>query len=123
VGILSEADLLKREELGTEKVRPRWLEAIMPSSALTVDYSKSHGRKVSEVMSEAVVTAKAGAALSEIAALLERKRIKRVPIVEDLRPDLILCNFQLPMGFTGDEIVADIATRLQFKTRHAHANR
>ena len=35
--------------------------------------------------------------------------------VHGLRPDLILCDFQLPMGFTGDEIVADIATRLQFK--------
>ena len=35
--------------------------------------------------------------------------------VHGLRPDLILCDFQLPMGFTGDEIVADIAARLQFK--------
>jgi len=32
-----------------------------------------------------------------------------------LRPDLILCDFQLPMGFTGDEIVREIAARLQFK--------
>jgi PAS domain S-box-containing protein len=32
-----------------------------------------------------------------------------------LRPDLILCDFQLPMGFTGDEIVAEIAAAL--KTR------
>jgi CheY-like chemotaxis protein/anti-sigma regulatory factor (Ser/Thr protein kinase) len=32
-----------------------------------------------------------------------------------LRPDLILCDFQLPMGFTGDQIVAEIAARLQFK--------
>ncbi len=35
--------------------------------------------------------------------------------VHGLRPDLILCDFQLPMGFTGDEIVAEIAARLQFK--------
>jgi two-component system, sensor histidine kinase len=32
-----------------------------------------------------------------------------------LRPDLILCDFQLPMGFTGDQIVAEIAAKLQFK--------
>ena len=32
-----------------------------------------------------------------------------------LRPDLILCDFQLPMGFTGDQIVAEIAAALQFK--------
>jgi CBS domain-containing protein len=83
IGILSEADLLRREELGTEKRRPWWLEAITPSSILAIDYSKSHGRKVSEVMSEAIVTAKADTPLSDIAALLERKRIKRVPIVDD----------------------------------------
>lgn len=35
--------------------------------------------------------------------------------VHGLRPDLILCDFQLPLGVTGDEIVAEIAARLQFK--------
>ena len=35
--------------------------------------------------------------------------------VHGLRPDLILSDFQLPMGFTGDEIVAEIAALLQFK--------
>lgn len=83
LGILSEADLLRREEIGTEKQRPRWLEAVTPSSLLAADYSRSHGRKVRELMSETVVSATADTPLSEIAALLERKRIKRVPIVED----------------------------------------
>jgi PAS domain S-box-containing protein len=32
-----------------------------------------------------------------------------------LRPDLILCDFQLPLGFTGAEIVAEIAILLGFK--------
>jgi two-component system CheB/CheR fusion protein len=35
--------------------------------------------------------------------------------VHGLRPDLILCDYQLPMGITGDEIVAEIAARLQFR--------
>jgi CBS domain-containing protein len=83
LGILSEADLLRREEIGTEKRRPAWLEAVTPSSRLAADYSKAHGRKVRELMSETVITAAPDALLSEIAALLERKRIKRVPIVED----------------------------------------
>ncbi|MGO9931036.1 MAG: CBS domain-containing protein [Steroidobacteraceae bacterium] len=83
IGILSEADLLRREELGTEKVRPWWLEAVTPASVLAGDYAKSHGRKVSELMSEKVISATAATPLSEIAAVLERNRIKRVPIVED----------------------------------------
>ena len=32
-----------------------------------------------------------------------------------VRPDLILCDFNLPMGFTGDQIVAEIATVLGYK--------
>ena len=82
IGILSEADLMRRQELGTEKRRPWWLEAVMPAATLAADYAKSHGRKVAEVMSKDVVTAHLDASLAEIAALLERNRIKRVPIVE-----------------------------------------
>jgi CheY-like chemotaxis protein len=32
-----------------------------------------------------------------------------------LRPDLILCDHQLPMGFTGDQILAELATLLDLK--------
>jgi len=83
IGILSEADLLHREEIGTEKHRPWWLEAITPASALAFDYAKSHGRKVAEVMSEHVVSAGEDASLAELAGILERNRIKRVPILKD----------------------------------------
>ena len=34
----------------------------------------------------------------------------------DLRPDLILSDFQLPMGFTGAEIIAEITSLLGCKT-------
>ncbi len=35
--------------------------------------------------------------------------------VNGLRPDLILCDYQLPLGFTGDEIVAEVAALLDHK--------
>lgn len=34
IGVISEADLLHREEIGTEKQRPWWLEAVTPASTL-----------------------------------------------------------------------------------------
>ncbi len=52
--------------------------------------------------------------------------------IHGLRPDLIMSDFQLPMGFRGDEIVAEIAARLGFKpptimltgdTAHKHVER
>jgi CBS-domain-containing membrane protein len=83
VGILSEADLIHREEIGTEKPHPWWLEAVMPASKLAGEFAKSHGRRVDEVMSHEVVTAAEDTSLGEIAMLLERHRIKRIPIVRD----------------------------------------
>lgn len=125
IGILSEADLLRREESGTQKHRPWWLEAVTPSSVLAVDYSKSHGRKVSELMSERVVTASSDASLSEIVALLERNRIKRVPIVENgklvgvvSRANLIHALASAPTTSQSD-VSTDRAIRLEVLARLA----
>jgi len=85
VGILSEADLLHREKIGTVKHRPWWIEAVTPPSALAEDYAKSHGRKVAELMSSDVISATKDASLAELANILEKNRIKRVPILEDGR--------------------------------------
>jgi CBS domain-containing protein len=81
VGVISEADLLHREEIGTEKHRPWWLEAVTPASTLAGEFAKSHGRRVEEVMSTDVVSAAEDTPLGEIATILERHRIKRVPIL------------------------------------------
>jgi CBS domain-containing protein len=85
VGIVSEGDLLHRTEIGTERRgRPRrswWLDDF--AAALARDYVKSHGRKVDDIMTREVVTVGEGAALGEIATLLETKNVKRVPVVRD----------------------------------------
>ena len=83
VGVLSEADLLHRAEIGTEKGHSLWLEAVMPASKLAEEFAKSHGRRVEEIMTTDLVTATEDTSLSEIATLLERHRIKRIPIVAD----------------------------------------
>jgi len=85
IGIISEADLVRREEIGTEKHRAWWLEALTPASTLAEEFAKSHGRRVSEVMSTDIVSAAEDASLGEIATLLEKHRIKRVPILRDGR--------------------------------------
>jgi CBS domain-containing protein len=83
VGVLSEADLMHRPEIGTEKHLPRWLEAIMPASGLAHDFAKAHGRKVAEVMSDTVISAAEETPLGEVATLLEKHRIKRLPVLRD----------------------------------------
>lgn len=44
VGIVTEGDLLRRGELGTDKRRARWLELFAPGVQLTSEYSRAHGR-------------------------------------------------------------------------------
>jgi hypothetical protein len=83
VGIISEGDLIRREEIGTEKRRPWWMEALTPASTLAEEFAKSHGRRVAEVMSTHAVSAGEETLLGEIATLLEKHRIKRVPIMRD----------------------------------------
>jgi len=83
LGIISEADLIHRVEIDTEKQRPWWMEAVTGPSTLAQDFTKSHGKKIGEVMTRDVVSSTEETPLSEIAALFERKRIKRVPIVRD----------------------------------------
>ena len=83
VGILSEADLIHRVEIGTEKHRPWWLEAVTGASTLAEEFAKSHGKKVREIMTSGAISVSEETPLAEIAALFERKRIKRVPVVKD----------------------------------------
>ena len=50
---------------------------------LAAEYVKSHSHKVADVMTRSVFTATEDTPLADIANLLERNRIKRVPIVRD----------------------------------------
>jgi CBS domain-containing protein len=82
LGILSEADLMRRVEIGTEKRRPWWQEAVTGAGTLAEEFAKSHGKKVGEIMTPEVVAVSEETPLSEIATLFERKRIKRVPVTK-----------------------------------------
>jgi CBS domain-containing protein len=82
-GIVSEGDLMRRPEAGTERRHSWWLDLLTSSQGLASDYIKSHSRKVVDVMTRRVITATPDTPLREIATLLEKHGIKRVPIVSD----------------------------------------
>jgi CBS domain-containing protein len=83
VGIVSEGDFLRRAETGTERRRPHWLEFLLGPGRLADEYVRAHGRKVEEVMTRDVASVAEDAPLDEIVRLMERRRIKRVPIMRD----------------------------------------
>jgi CBS domain-containing protein len=81
IGILSEADLLRREEIDTATRRPSWVETVTPATTRAAEFVKSHSKRVADLMSTDVISVSETASLNDIAALLERNRIKRVPVV------------------------------------------
>jgi CBS domain-containing protein len=81
IGIVTEGDFLRRAETGTQRRRPRWLEFLVGPGRLAQDYARSHGRKVSEVMTADPVTIGENASLDEIVKLMEKRQIKRAPVV------------------------------------------
>ncbi len=84
-GIVTEGDLLRRVETGTERPRSAWRQFLRGPSRLAEDYIRSHGRKVAEVMSTEVESVAPSTPIEAIVELMEKRRIKRVPVVEDGR--------------------------------------
>jgi len=69
-------------ETGTEQPRAWWLEFFIGKEALAREFIKSHGRKAADVMTRPVITVKPDTPLGELASLIEKHRIKRVPVVK-----------------------------------------
>jgi CBS domain-containing protein len=82
IGIVSEGDLMRRPE--SETARPRsWLELMETPEDRASQYLKSHGLTARDVMTREPITVTEDTPLEEIAMLLERKAIKRVPVLRD----------------------------------------
>ena len=80
-GIVTEGDLLRRDELGTERHRPWWLRMIVSPGRQAADFTRTHGRRVSDVMTEAVISVATDATLEDVVEIMEENRIKRVAVV------------------------------------------
>src|SRR5690349_10976358 len=55
VGIVSEGDLLRRQEIATERRRSWWLEIFADDDTLAREYVKAHGMKARDVMTRHVL--------------------------------------------------------------------
>lgn len=85
VGVVTEGDFLRRAELGTQRRRPRWLEFLIGPGRLADEYVRASGRKVQEVMTGDPCTITEEDSLENAVDLMERRRIKRLPVVRDYK--------------------------------------
>lgn len=82
VGIVTEGDLLRRRELGTEIKRPYWKELLFSPGRLARDYVQSHASYAGEIMTANPLTVSPEAPLDEVISLMENHNIKRLPVVK-----------------------------------------
>jgi CBS domain-containing protein len=82
VGIVTEGDLLRRAETGTERRRARWLEFLIAPGRLASEYAHANGRQVGEVMTDTVLSVGPDDPVTDLIELMERRRIKRVPVID-----------------------------------------
>jgi CBS domain-containing protein len=83
VGIVSEADLMRRAEIGTERRWSMWQRLIADPERTAWEYLKTYGRRVADVTTRTVVTVSEEASLSDVVDILERHKVKRVPVTRD----------------------------------------
>lgn len=83
VGVVTEGDLLRRAETGTERHRSSWLAFLIGPGRLAGDYIGAHARRVGEVMTSDVAVVAPSEDLAAVVGLMEKRRIKRVPVVEN----------------------------------------
>lgn len=85
VGIVSESDLIRRAEIGTERRRSWWRKIIADVEAESAEYVRAHGRKAQHVMTAPVVTTTEDMTLADVADVMEKRRLKRLPVVQGSR--------------------------------------
>ena len=83
VGMITEGDLLRRAETGSAPHRPMWLELLLGPGRLADEYTHAHARRVGEAMTGDVVSVGPQADVAEVVQLMSKRRIKRVPVIDN----------------------------------------
>ncbi len=86
VGMVSEGDLAGHRDMRLDERSDWWLQMIAEGTDLApefLSYIRSGGRQAKDLMTREVVSVGPAAPLEEVARLLQARRIKRVPVIED----------------------------------------
>ena len=126
LGIVSEGDLLRRAELGTDGKPMNWLKAFLHPSSAAEDYAVAHARHVSFVMTHNPVSVTAATELNDVAELMLSKQIKRLPVLDEgklvgviSRTDLLRALVRKLIETTADATDEDIRNYIKSELDHA----
>ena len=83
IGIVSEADLMRRPEIGTTP-HHSWLSRMLADGGLAAaEFVRFNSRRVVDVMTKQVISVQQDATLSEVAETMAKHKVKRVPVLQD----------------------------------------
>ena len=102
LGMISESDLIHRTELDTADA-PRALSLMIGNPSTAQDFAKAHGKTAHDVMSRPVVSVHCESDLNEVADVLDRRHVKRVPVLRDGRLAGIIARSDLIRALAGVE--------------------
>jgi len=85
VGIVAEADLLRRLGPGAAPRPASWLGLFTRDSARAEEFVRSHGTLARDIMTQPAVTVPEDTPLGEIAELLDQRGLGQVPVLRDGR--------------------------------------
>lgn len=88
LGMVSEGDLVRPVTAEMQKKREWWLEMLAEGESLAaefMDYISQNKRTATDLMTHEVITAPTTATMEEVAGLLDKHHVKRVPIMEGRR--------------------------------------
>jgi CBS domain-containing protein len=83
VGLVSEGDLLRRHEIGTDRsvAEASWWARLTKGDPAPAAYAKSHAGRAKDIMTRDVVSVVENTPITEIASLFETRGIRRVPVL------------------------------------------
>jgi CBS domain-containing protein len=130
VGVVTEGDFLRRSELGTARHRPKWLEFVIGPGRLASEYVHHSGRKVADVMTPTPYSVGEDDTLEVVVQLMERHRIKRLPVVRagrmvgivsraNLMHALVSLAREMPAGTADDAAIRESILAALAKNRWA----
>lgn len=83
LGIVTEGDLIRRLAAAVEAPRSWLVEFFRPAAWQAADYARVHGQTAQDVMTRQPHTVTGDTRVEEVAHLIERHGIRRVPVVQD----------------------------------------
>jgi CBS domain-containing protein len=101
LGMVSEGDLMPRNEAEREARRDWWLQVLSEGEDINPEFVRylRKDRTAGEIMIKPIITVSENAELTEVAELLSRNKIKRVPVLRDGRMVGIVSRADLVKAF------------------------